>query len=181
MESEPAFRISPVRSKADLAATIHLFSAYVNWLGLDLTFQDFDAEMAAMPGKYAPPTGELLLARNRQGEAVGCVALRPMDQAGLCEMKRLYVCRTGRSLGVGKALISAIIGIANRLGYHEMRLDTLPSRMAPAISLYKNAGFDEIPAYYSTPLAETVFLARKLDCAGAGDSRSHPSPVRVLA
>ena len=86
---EPLFHIRPVRSAADLDATVRLFEAYAASLDIDLAFQDFAAEIAAMPGRYAPPAGELLLARGAEGEPLGCVALRPMPLEGRCEMKRL--------------------------------------------------------------------------------------------
>ncbi|CAF0741615.1 unnamed protein product [Adineta steineri] len=116
-----------------------------------------------MPGKYAPPTGELLLARNSQGEPIGCVALRALgsSNSGCCEMKRLYILPTARGLGLGRALVIAILDIAHTLGYDEIKLDTLPS-MEAAIGLYKKVGFVETEAYYDTPLAETIFLARSL-------------------
>ncbi|HEX4768464.1 MAG TPA: hypothetical protein VH414_19520 [Lichenihabitans sp.] len=77
---EPAFQIGPVRTADDLAATITLFSAYAASLDIDLAYQDFEGEMAAMPGKYAPPAGELLLARRADGTILGCVGLRPLDR-----------------------------------------------------------------------------------------------------
>ena len=156
-----AFRIEPVRSAADLAEIARLFQAYVDWLGIDLTFQDFAAELAGLPGKYAPPAGELLLARGRGGEALGCVAVRPLGSEGVCEMKRLYVLPAARGLGLGRALVTAILETARRLGYREMRLDTLPT-LLPALSLYREADFKEIPAYYETPLAEVMFLSKQL-------------------
>ncbi|HEY2133118.1 MAG TPA: GNAT family N-acetyltransferase [Acetobacteraceae bacterium] len=155
------FTIEPVRSPADLAATVRLFNAYASSLGIDLAFQDFAAELAGMPGKYAPPAGELLLARDNQGEVLGCVGLRPIKPDGSCEMKRLYVAPRGRGLGLGRALIDAIIKEAVRIGYREMRLDTLPS-MVKAIALYRKAGFQPIAPYYDTPLAGTMFLGRAL-------------------
>src|SRR6202035_4575987 len=101
--------------------------------------QDFEAEMAAMPGKYAPPAGELLLARDGAGKPVGCVGLRPIEPAGCCEMKRLYVAPEGRGIGLGKALVDALVEVAERIGYREIKLDTLPS-MAGAQSLYRKLG-----------------------------------------
>jgi ribosomal protein S18 acetylase RimI-like enzyme len=158
---EAFFQISPARSPADLQAVAGLFGAYAASLSVDLGFQDFAAELASLPGKYAAPAGELLLARGADGQALGCVALRPMATEGCCEMKRLYVSPQGRGLGLGRALIGAIIGEAVRAGYHEMRLDTLPS-MAGAIALYRKAGFAPVGPYYDTPLAGTIFLGRPL-------------------
>jgi ribosomal protein S18 acetylase RimI-like enzyme len=106
-------------------------------------------------------SGELLLARDNYGEPPGCVGLRPIEPNRCCEMKRLYVSPRARGLGLGSALIDAIIGEAVRIGYIEMRLDTLPA-MIDAISLYRRAGFEPIAPYYETPIAGTLFLARPL-------------------
>lgn len=138
-----------------------LFNAYASALGVDLGYQDFATELATLPGKYAAPAGELLLACDNHGEPLGCVGLRPINPDGCSEMKRLYVSPKARGLGLGRALVDAIIGEAVRIGYSEMRLDTLPT-MAEAISLYKKAGFVLIEPYYETPVAGTVFLARPL-------------------
>jgi len=163
-KSNPSFSITPVREALDLTDTMTLFYAYAASLGINLAFQNFDAEMAGMPGKYAPPSGELLLARNEAGKAIGCVGLRPLpmdERDKICEMKRLYVSPEGRGTGVGKALASSIIAVSQRLGYSEMRLDTLPTMVA-ALGMYRGFGFQEIPPYYSTPLEGTHFLALKL-------------------
>jgi ribosomal protein S18 acetylase RimI-like enzyme len=158
---EAFFQIKPVRSAADLEATVQLFNTYASSLGIDLAFQDFAAELATMPGKYAAPAGELLLARDIHGEPLGCVGLRPITPESCCEMKRLYVSPQGRGLGLGRALIDAIVGEAVRIGYHEMRLDTLPA-MVEALALYRKAGFMPIEPYYDTPLVGTMFLGRSL-------------------
>ena len=155
------FHIAPVRTADDLAATVRLFRAYAASLDVDLSYQDFEAEMAAMPGKYAPPAGELLLARDAEGKPLGCVGLRPMEPPGCCEMKRLYVSPEGRGIGLGKALVDAIVEVAERIGYREMKLDTLPS-MVGAQSLYRKLGFDVSEPYYDTPVAGTLFMRRKL-------------------
>ena len=156
-----AFQIEPASSSGDLAATASLFQAYAASIGIDLSFQDFDAELAGLPGKYAPPSGAIFLARSIGGEAIGCVALRPLDTPGCSEMKRLYVSPSARSAGLGRALVERIVAEAARLGYADMRLDTLPT-MTQALALYEDAGFVRIPPYYDTPVAGTVFLALKL-------------------
>ncbi|ETN36609.1 uncharacterized protein HMPREF1541_08887 [Cyphellophora europaea CBS 101466] len=155
--------VTPVREADDLSAAISLFTAYTTALGIDLAFQDFSTEIASMPGKYSPPTGELLLAKDRSGNPVGCVALRPLPAHGshICELKRLYISPAGRGTGTGKILALAIIEVAERLGYQEIRLDTL-STMTPALNLYMGLGFVDIPAYYETPLEGTRFLSLKL-------------------
>lgn len=167
------YRIVPVASAADLADAIALLDAYVASLGIDLAFQDLAGERAAMPGAYAPPAGALLLARDRQGLALGCVALRPIPPDGTCEMKRLFVLPVARGLSLGRALVEAVLEAAVRIGYREMRLDTLPG-MAGAIAIYRSAGFSPIAPYYDTPVAGTIFLGRLLPAAPgpADDARS---------
>jgi ribosomal protein S18 acetylase RimI-like enzyme len=158
---EQSFRILPAGSAADIDDAAAQFRAYAASLSIDLTYQDFEAELAALPGKYAPPSGALLLARGAGGDALGCVALRPLGELGFCEMKRLYVDPSARGLGLGKALVEVILHEAGRLGYAEMRLDTLPS-MKAALALYGSFGFERIGPYYDTPVPGTVFLAKRL-------------------
>jgi len=155
-----SFKIEPVRTATDLEAVSDLFRAYVASLGIDLAYQGFEQELATLPGKYAPPEGALLIAKNSTDEPVGCVALRPLA-SGACEMKRLYVDPAGRGLGLGRALTDAIIAEAIRIGYREMKLDTLPTLTAAA-ELYRRTGFVPIPAYYDTPVEGTLFMALSL-------------------
>jgi GNAT superfamily N-acetyltransferase len=131
-----AFQICTVRSVADLAAAIGLFRANAASLDIDLGYQNFEAEMAAMPGKYAPPQGELLIARSSDGDALACVGVRPLVAPDVCEMKRLFVVPDGRGLGLGKAMVLASIAAAEDIGYREIRLDTLPT-MGAAQALYR--------------------------------------------
>ena len=154
--------LKPSRGPADCLDTRNLFIAYSKWLNVDLTFQGFNSELDSLPGKYAPPTGEILLARDVSGTAIGCVAFKPLSTGvGLCEMKRLYVSPTGRHRGVGRQLVLEILAIATRVGYIEMRLDTL-SHMHHAISLYRRLGFVQIDPYYESPLTNTIFFAKRL-------------------
>lgn len=158
-----SFDIKHIQSTEDLKDAISLFEQYAKSLKIDLSFQDFANEMASMPGKYAPPSGCLLLARNKDtGAAIGCVGLRGLETHAICEMKRLYVDPNGRGLGVGRALAVAVIEEAKRLGYTAMRLDTLSS-MESAKALYKALGFKEIGSYYETPIEGTVFLELSLE------------------
>jgi ribosomal protein S18 acetylase RimI-like enzyme len=161
MNEQPSFHITPVRTANDLASTVRLFGAYASSLDIDLSYQGFEAEMEAMPDKYASPAGELLLAHDSNGTPVGCVGLRPIEPDGCCEMKRLYVSPEMRGLGLGEKLVDAVVKEAERIGYREMRLDTLPS-MAGAIALYRKLGFKPIEPYYDTPAIGTIFMRRSL-------------------
>ena len=132
-----------------------LFAEYAASLPFALDFQEFDRELAELPGAYAPPRGALLLAR---GE--GCVGLRPID-ATTCELKRLYVRPSERGTGLGRRLAEAIIAEARRLGYTQIRLDTVPG-MDAAQSLYEQLGFREIPPYRPNPIPGARFLELQL-------------------
>ncbi len=136
-----------------------LFKEYADSLGIDLCFQDFQEELATLPGSYAPPDGRLLLAFHNDQPA-GCVALRPLEP-GICEMKRLYVRPAFRSLGVGKLLAEQVISEARTVGYRRMRLDSLPS-MTAALGLYRRLGFREMPPYRANPIEGAVFLELEL-------------------
>jgi len=155
------FLIAPVVRADDLDATVSLFREYAASLPVDLSYQDFDREIADVAGKYAPPRGALLLARLSDGAAAGCVALRPLAP-DRCEMKRLYVAPSARGTGLGRALVDAIIGEARARGYRELLLDTLPS-MNAAIALYRELGFRDIEPYYPGAPPGTVYLALRLD------------------
>ncbi len=157
---KPAFSIRPASaSESETVAT--LFRDYAAALGVDLSFQGFEAELAALPGAYAPPAGALLLALGPGDTPVGCVAVRPLRVPGTCEMKRLYTNPAARGSGVGRALAIAAITAARHAGYHTMRLDTLPTMVA-ARALYRDLGFETTPAYYDTPVPGTIFLRRSL-------------------
>ena len=132
---------------------------YVGWIGLDLAFQEIDAELAGLPGDYAPPRGALFVAEDR-GRLIGMIGLRPFE-GGICEMKRLYVRPDARGRGLAKQLIAVALDEARRLQYSEIRLDTLPM-MGDAQSLYLALGFADIPPYYDTPIAGTRFMSKKL-------------------
>jgi ribosomal protein S18 acetylase RimI-like enzyme len=137
--------IRPARIPEDLDTVRELFREYAGGLGVDLAFQGFEAELAQLPGKYAPPEGGLLLL-NDAGAAMGCVGLRPLAIPGACEMKRLYVRGAARGTGAGRALAEAAIELASALGYRDLMLDTMPSMVA-AIALYRRLGFAPVPAY----------------------------------
>jgi carbonic anhydrase len=136
------------------------FRNYAAWLGVDLSFQNFDEEMASLPGRYSAPEGRLFYA-TVDGKGAGCVGVRKYSE-GVCELKRLYVEPRFRGLGIGRDLALAGIRAARQIGYRKIMLDTLPA-MRIAVKLYRELGFDEAPAYYQTPVEGTQFLALDLE------------------
>ncbi|KAK4981774.1 hypothetical protein LTR66_009720 [Elasticomyces elasticus] len=131
--STSAFINTLVRTPSDHSAILALFRAYAAFFNIDLTFEDFAAELRALPGKYSPPQEELLLARTATGIALGCVAVRSVSAAGCCEMERLYTVPRAR----GRALVDGVVRVARDIRYVEMRVDMLPS-MVGALRLYEN-------------------------------------------
>jgi ribosomal protein S18 acetylase RimI-like enzyme len=172
--SSPAdtLTIRPARIPEEIDAARVLFREYAAGLGFDLAFQDFEAELAALPGEFAPPRGALLLACRgaaaadapgaAAAEYAGCVALRPQDEPGRCEMKRLFVRPAWRGSGLGRRLAVAILEEARRLAYRRMRLDTVP-QMRSAIALYESLGFRDIAPYRHNPIPGTRYLEAALD------------------
>jgi GNAT superfamily N-acetyltransferase len=143
----------------ELPAIKRLFQEYADSLSFELDFQDFREELETLPGKYAPPLGTILVAKEK-GETVGCVAVRPLDD-GVCEMKRLYVKPSHRGKRLGRDLALAIIEEAKRLGYKTMRLDTVVE-MKEASALYRTLGFRTIDAYCYNPLPSAMYFELKL-------------------
>ena len=137
-----------------------LFREYEAWLGLDLCFQNFEKELAELPGAYAPPTGRLLLAFDSD-QLAGCVALRKLDDR-VCEMKRLFLQPQFHGNGRGRELAERIISEAREAGYERIRLDTLPEQMGKAIALYRSLGFREIEPYYDNPVTGALFMELEL-------------------
>ncbi|OHC66703.1 MAG: GNAT family N-acetyltransferase [Rhodocyclales bacterium GWA2_65_19] len=149
---------------AELDQVRQFFRNYAAWLGVDLCFQNFDEEMATLPGRYGAPAGRLFYAEvDAAGETrgAGCVGIRPFAE-GVCELKRLYVDPAARGLGIGRQLALAAIRAAREIGYRKILLDTLPA-MRIAVKLYRELGFLEAPAYYQTPVEGTQFLALDLE------------------
>jgi len=153
-------RIRRAQDDNDLDNARRLFREYLQELNVDLDFQDVEREMDALPGPYAPPDGAILLAEV-DATPVGIVAVQPLDQEGVCEMKRLYVRPAHRGNGLGHRLASALIYVAENLGYDVMRLDTVAS-MTAARTLYRSLGFEERSPYYHNPLDDVVYMERPL-------------------
>ncbi|MEM9642137.1 MAG: GNAT family N-acetyltransferase, partial [Pseudomonadota bacterium] len=147
------YRIAQIESDGELAQIGKLFRQYADWLQRDhnisLEFQNFEAELAGLPGTYVPPNGALLLASDDVGGAVGCIGLRPYDDTS-AEIKRLYVAPEARGTGLGRTLVERILDVARSAGYQRAVLDTGPF-MQSAQALYRSLNFVEIPAYYQNP------------------------------
>ena len=157
------FRLLRADTPELLALARELSREYAHSLQIDLCFQNFDAELAALPGEYAPPGGVLLLAFADDALA-GCGALRPLadvDPANACEMKRLFVRRAFRRFGLGRVLAQALIDHASAAGYSAMLLDTL-DEMESARALYANLGFQEVAPYYYNPIPGAHYLKLQL-------------------
>jgi putative acetyltransferase len=160
----PRIEMFEPEGTAWLDATREIFREYAQGLGVDLAFQNFEAELAGLPGEYAPPAGMLLLALV-DGQLAACGAFRPLadvDYPNACEMKRLYVRRAFRRFGLGRMMAQALIDRATQAGHSTMLLDTLDD-MEVARSLYGSLGFEEIPPYYFNPIAGAHYLKVELD------------------
>ena len=159
MDTRPPVDIAIAADPALVDAARALFREYAEQLGVDLDFQGFEDELAALPGDYDEPRGTLLLAWV-DGELAGCCALRPaddVDYANAAEMKRLFVRRAFRGFGLGRQLAEAVLASALQRGYDSVLLDTLDD-MESARALYQDLGFEEIPPYYHNPLPGAHYL-----------------------
>jgi putative acetyltransferase len=147
-------------SPAQIAQVRELFLEYAQSLGFSLCFQNFDKELAGLPGDYAPPAGRLLLVEY-DGQLAGCVALHGLAASNgncICEMKRLYLRPEFRGKGLGRALAERIITEAREIGYQRMRLDTVEPVMKDAVAMYRRLGFREIAAYCKNPMAGALYM-----------------------
>lgn len=161
MSTASGISIASARFPADGAVVRELFAEYADSLGIDLSFQGFVAELAQLPGKYAPPLGDILLARDAAGVVLGCVALRPTAMPATAEMKRLYLRPAARGQALGRRLAEAAIARAREAGHARVVLDTLAS-MDAARRLYATLGFRPVPPYYDNPLPGTLYMELEL-------------------
>ncbi|QOI98978.1 MAG: GNAT family N-acetyltransferase [Phycisphaeraceae bacterium] len=153
-------RIEAVGSASGIEEAGRLFAEYAAGLPFSLEYQGFSAELRGLPGVYSPPRGAILIAWEG-GSAAGVVAVRPMAEAGACEMKRLYVRPAWRGRGVGRALVEGIVSAARGMGYGVMRLDT-SAEMSAARATYERAGFRECARYNDDPDPTTVYYSLDL-------------------
>ena len=149
-------RLSRAITPDDIQNARQLFEEYAASLGFSLCFQNFDQELASLPGKYSAPSGCLLLAYSNE-QLAGCIALRQLDTE-TCEMKRLFVRPDFRGARLGKVLVDAIIAEARAIGYKRMCLDTVPGKMDRAIGLYEAIGFRDVEPYYDNPVEGARFM-----------------------
>jgi putative acetyltransferase len=149
-------KILQVENEGMVTEARTLFREYEAWFGMSLCFQDFEREVAELPGKYVPPDGRLYLAYFDDALA-GCIAMRKLED-GVCEMKRLFVRDGFRGARIGVQLIERLIDEARLENYERMRLDTFPPKMGKAVSLYESHGFRPIPAYYENPYEDVLFM-----------------------
>ena len=157
----PDVLVHPAHPARDLPTIRTLFREYAASLGFALDFQGFEDELLHLPGEYAEPRGTILLAFGPAGEAWGVVALRPLADEGVCEMKRMYVRPAARGTGLGRRLGEAILAEARARGYRAMRLDTIDT-MLPAITLYESLGFRRIEAYRFNPMPGALYFEAAL-------------------
>lgn len=164
------FSLAQAESGLQIAQARELFLEYAQSLSFSLCFQNFDQELAELPGNYAPPGGRLLLAEY-EGQIAGCVALRKIElsktepskiEPAACEMKRLYLRPQFRGKGLGRALADRIIAEARQIGYRSMRLDTVEPVMKDAVAMYRRIGFQEVAPYCTNPIAGALYMELQL-------------------
>ena len=147
-------------SPEQIAQVRELFLEYAQSLGMNLCFQNFEQELASLPGHYAPPEGRVLLAEY-EGQLAGCVALHSWEP-GICEMKRLYLRPAFRGKGLGRVLAESVITEARNIGYQRMRLDTIEPIMKDAVEMYRKLGFREIAPYRPNPIDGAMYMELQL-------------------
>jgi putative acetyltransferase len=160
VEGLKVLTFAQAHSPDQIAQALELFLEYAQSLGFSLCFQNFDQELAGLPGDYAPPEGRLLLAYY-ETQVAGCVALHKLE-TNICEMKRLYLRPQFRGQGLGRALADRIVAEARAIGYQRMRLDTVEPVMKDAVAMYRKLGFKEIAPYRSNPIAGAMYMELEL-------------------
>src|SRR5215468_9100931 len=154
------FVLRQAETASQIAQARELFLEYEKALGISLCFQGFDKELAGLPGKYAPPSGRLLLA-TYGGALAGCVAIHALEP-GIGEMKRLFLRPAFRGKGLGQAMVDAIVAEARAIGYQRLRLDTIEPLMKSAVAMYRRMGFREIPPYCANPCEGALYMELEL-------------------
>lgn len=155
--------IRPARGDSEVELVRTLFREYAQWLDFSLDFQGFDQELAGLPGAYVPPMGDAWLAWV-DGKPCGVVAVKPLEEDGVCEMKRLYVAPSARGLSLGRKLAETCLSFARQVGYRSMKLDTINNEnFARAIALYTSLGFQRCEDYNGNPIPNVIFLECILD------------------
>jgi GNAT superfamily N-acetyltransferase len=155
-----ALTFAQAEAPPQIAQARELFLEYAQSLGFSLCFQNFEDELAGLPGDYSPPEGRLLLAEH-EGQLAGCVALHKLT-ADVGEMKRLYVRPQFRGKGFGRIIAERIIAEARQIGYRRLRLDTVEPVMKDAVAMYRKLGFKEIEPYRVNPVAGALYMELRL-------------------
>jgi len=163
--------IVKAETPAQVSTARQMIEEYAAWLEFRLCFQGYEEEIQSLPGKYAPPSGRLLLAL-WDGRPAGVIALRPLEEPGVCEMKRLYVRPEFRGHQIGRILAEQVIAEAAEIGYSRIRLDTILGKMDSAIAMYRTLGFAEISPYYKTPVGPTLFMELALKPAVKSNAKA---------
>lgn len=163
--------IVKAETPAQVVTAREMIEEYAAWLEFKLCFQGYEEEIQSLPGKYAPPSGRLLLAL-WDGRPAGVIALRPQEEPGVCEMKRLYVRPEFRGHQIGRILAQQVIAEAAEIGYSRIRLDTILGKMDSAIAMYRTLGFAEISPYYKTPVGPTLFMELALEPAVKSNAKA---------
>ncbi len=162
MSQMKSAQIRPCASASDIENARELMRRYARWTGVNLCFQNFEAELAELPGKYVLPRGQLWLADTQDvGEPFGVIAVRPLSDS-VCEMKRLWVEPDAQGTGLGRQLAQTAIEFARTAGYTEMKLDTLRERMPAAIALYRSLGFVDTAPYIPNPEPDVIYMSLNL-------------------
>ncbi len=153
-------KLKEVISPEEYEMAINLFKEYALEIGVDLEFQNFKEEIETIEEMYSRPNGVIFIAYDENNVAIGCFGIRKLEDA-ICELKRMYIRKVARGIGIGKQLLTKAIEIGTELGYSKIRLDTLPS-MDIASNLYEKEGFYQIDPYRFNPIKGARYYELKL-------------------